>query len=267
MAGQRLSPGPVPLYYQLKQILRSAIERGEYQPGDQLPSEPELTRNYGISRITARQALDELETEGLVIRRHGKGTYVSEQLNEPEPLLLTELSEDLKEAELEPSSRLLTFIHEQASARLAKSLQLEAGEEVVRIDQLRLGRDKILAYDTTSLPAKYGNQLSGVDLTHESLLQALEVRAKIPVEHGSFTISATNASEEQANILEVPAGSALLVMRSLAYTIQNEPLYVQERFFLPEHVHYQGQLQRRPTSLRGAPYQVSTFSPIFELRA
>lgn len=264
MAGQRLSPGPVPLYYQLKQILRSAIERGEYQPGDQLPSEPELTRNYGISRITARQALDELETEGLVIRRHGKGTYVSEPFSQPEQLLLADFSEDLRQAGLNPSSRLLTFIHEPASAALAESLHLAEGAEVVRIDQLRLGNAQILAYDTTSLPAKYRNLLSGVDLNQESLLQALEVRAKIPVERGTFMISATNASEEQATNLEVSVGTALLVTRSTAYTSGDEPLYVQERFFLSEHVQYLGRLQRRPANLRGASYQVCEFSPIFE---
>jgi GntR family transcriptional regulator len=66
-----LNAGPIPLYHQLSQLLRTAIEQGTYHPGDRLPSEPELIREYGVSRITVRQALDDLEAEGLVIRRHG----------------------------------------------------------------------------------------------------------------------------------------------------------------------------------------------------
>src|SRR5579863_1888906 len=79
MATHPLLPGPMPLYHQLKQIVRSEIERGMYKPGDRLPSEPELIQRYGVSRITVRQALTELENEGVVVRRHGKGTYVAEQ--------------------------------------------------------------------------------------------------------------------------------------------------------------------------------------------
>ena len=79
MTTEPLTAGPMPLYQQLKQRLRDEIERGDYKPGDQLPAEPELIQQFGVSRITVRQALSDLAAEGLVVRRHGKGTFVAER--------------------------------------------------------------------------------------------------------------------------------------------------------------------------------------------
>lgn len=95
---QRLNAGPVPLYQQLKSVLKDDIERGVYKSGDRLPSEPDLIREYGISRITVRQALDDLEVEGLIVRRHGKGTYVAERQIEQELVRLTDFVEDMQRA-------------------------------------------------------------------------------------------------------------------------------------------------------------------------
>src|SRR5512135_1112678 len=130
MTNQRLKGGPIPLYHQLKQVLQSDIEQEIYQSGERLPSEPELVREYGVSRITVRQALDELEAEGRVVRRHGKGTYVAERRIEQELVRLTDFVEDMQQAGRNPSSRVLAFKHEPASLTIAKALNIGSGTEV-----------------------------------------------------------------------------------------------------------------------------------------
>ncbi|GAC1425193.1 MAG: hypothetical protein PVS3B3_36170 [Ktedonobacteraceae bacterium] len=77
MLSEQLTPGPIPLYSQLKQHIRNEIELGIYRPGDKRPSETEMLQRYGVSRITVRQALNKLESEGLVVRRHGRGSLVA----------------------------------------------------------------------------------------------------------------------------------------------------------------------------------------------
>src|SRR6266496_5274589 len=131
VTNHHLNAGPIPLYHQLSQLLRTAIEQGTYHPGDRLPSEPELIREYGVSRITVRQALDELEAEGRVVRRHGKGTYVAEPRIEQELVRLTDFVEDMQQAGQHPSSRVLAFEHEPARPVIAKALNILRGTEVV----------------------------------------------------------------------------------------------------------------------------------------
>jgi GntR family transcriptional regulator len=202
MTVPRLNAGPVPLYHQLKQVLREQIERGDYKPGDRLPSEPELIRQYGISRITVRQALDELEAEGLVVRRHGKGAYVAELCIEQELVRLTDFMEDMQQAGQNPSSRVLAFVHEPASPAVARALHLKEGMEVVRVDRLRLADGRPMAYDITWLPLRFGALLAGMNLAQGTIYYILETRYAIPVVSGTFSITAATATDQQADLLE-----------------------------------------------------------------
>ena len=256
-----LNAGPVPLYHQLKLALEEDIKRGTYKPGDRLPSEPELIRQYGISRITVRQALDDLETEGLIVRRHGKGTYVAEARIEQELVRLTDFGEDMERAGQKPSSRVLAFEHETASPLLAQSLRIASGTEVVRVDRLRLGDGRPVAYDTTWLPLRFGELLVGADLTRETIYHILETRYAISVLSGSFTITASEAPTPIAGVLEVPAGSALLVIERTSYTSKDEPVYVQKRYYRPDRVQYRLTLSRYGE--QGGGSKIEAFGPVF----
>jgi GntR family transcriptional regulator len=261
MANQRLNAGPMPLYHQLKQVLQSDIERGVYKPGERLPSEPELTRQYGVSRITVRQALDELEAEGRVVRRHGKGTYVAEPRIEQELVRLTDFVEDMQQAGQHPSSRVLAFVHEPALPAIAKALNIANGTEVVRVDRLRLAGGRPIAYDTTWLPLRYGDLLSGMDLTRETIYHILEERYAIPVLSGAFYITAAEATAQQAAHLEVAPGSALLVIQRISYTTADEPIYIQERYYRPDRVQYRAMLRRHDEEAGGS--KIDEFRALF----
>jgi GntR family transcriptional regulator len=265
MAIQRLTQGPTPLYHQLRQIVRSEIERGGYQPGYRLPTESELIRRYGVSRITVRQALDELEAEGLIVRRHGKGTYVAEKRVEQDLVRLTDFVEDMEMAGLAPSSRVLAFTREPASRVVAAALALSPAEEVVRVDRLRLANGRPIACDTTRLPLRFGMLISEDMLANETIYHILETRYAIPVEEGTFHITAATASPEQVGLLEVAPHSALLLIERISFTTGNMPVYVQERYYRPDRVTYRVALHRQGHATDGIT-AVREMRPIFSER-
>ncbi len=245
MTTEPLSAGPMPLYQQLKQRLRIEIARGEYKPGDRLPAEPELIQQFGVSRITVRQALSDLAAEGLVVRRHGKGTFVAERRIKHDLVRLTDFVEDMQLAGLAPSSRVLGFTHEPASPAIAAALILPMETEVVRIDRLRLANNEPIAYDTTWLPLRYGALLQESDLVSETIFHLLEERFNIPIERGTFLFTAGVADAAQAQALQVPVGAPLLVIERVSYTRNDDPVYVQRRYYRTDRVQYRATLQRR----------------------
>ncbi|GAC1460268.1 MAG: GntR family transcriptional regulator [Ktedonobacteraceae bacterium] len=266
MATHPLTPGPIPLYHQLKQIVRSEIDRGVYVSGDRLPSEPELIQRYGVSRITVRQALTELENEGIVVRRHGKGTYVAEQRIEQDLVRLTDFVEDMSIAGLAPSSRVLAFVHEEAPAHVAEALSLRVGEEVIRVDRLRLANALPIAYDTTWLPLRFGMLLSQEMLVQETIYHILESRYRIPVEAGTFHITAVSATAEQARVLDLACGASLLLIERVSCTTGDVRVYMQERYYRPDRVSYRVTL-RRHSEMADGMTAFGELRPVFREQA
>ncbi len=245
MTTEPLSVGPMPLYQQLKQRLRDEIARGDYKPGDQLPAESVLIQQFGVSRITVHQALSDLATEGLVVRRRGKGTFVTERRIQHDLARLTDFVEDMELAGLAPSSRVMAFTHEVAPALVATALLLPPEAEVVRIDRLRLANDEPIACDTAWLPLRYGALLSENDLTAETIPHILKEWFDIPIERCSFFFTAAAASPQCAQALQVAPGSSLLVIERITCTRNEEPVYLQRRYYRPDRVQYRVAVRRR----------------------
>lgn len=260
----QLNAGPMPLYHQLKLALRQDIMQALYKPGDRLPSESELIRRYGISRITVRQALEALEAEGLIVRRHGKGSYVAEAHIEQELVRLTDFVEDMQQAGLAASSRVVSFTQETASPLVSEALKLPAESAVVRVDRLRLADDRPIAYDITRLPLRFGKLLDENELARLTIYHILESRYHIPVETGMFYLTASSATQRQASLLDISPGAALLVIQRISYTLGEEPVYIQDRYYRPDRVHYRARVQRQhdiPHSSGNST--MSEFGPVF----
>jgi len=259
-----LSAGAIPLYQQLEQRLRSDIASGVYGPGDRLPAEPELMRTFAVSRITVRQALSDLGAEGLVIRRHGKGTFVAERRIAHDLVRLTDFVEDMQLAGLVPSSHVLEFTRVQADSDVAKVLDLAPRTEVVRVGRLRMANAQPIAYDTTWLPLRYGALLRAEDLVVETIYHILETRYGIPIERGVFSFSAACATPHLASTLGVHIQTALLVIERIPDTRHDEPLYMQRRYYRPDRVRYQAALQRRADP-EGSVSTLHELRPIFDM--
>src|SRR6266446_1532841 len=128
---------PLPLYYQLKEVLRQQIRAGHLAPHTAIPSEPELVTRYHVSRATVRQALTELVHEGLLYRQHGKGTFVCEPRVQQTLSELTSLSEDLKRRGKRPGGVLLINELVRGSEAIRQRFRLTVEEQMVRLERLR----------------------------------------------------------------------------------------------------------------------------------
>lgn len=250
---------PQPLYRRIGDELKARIEAGEYGPGDRLPSELELARLYGVSRITSRQALDLLGAEGLLVRRQGMGSFVA-QRRVTQPLVrLTDFVEDMAEAGLRPESRVLAFAIETAPTDIATVLGIEPDAEVHRLDRLRLADGSPIALDWTWLPLPFGRLLLEHDLTRRTIYSILEGEYGIPIVSGEYTLAAAVAEEEQAALLHVPRGAPLLVFARTSRTSSDKPVYCQRRFYRADRVQYRVSLRRTSPGESA----IQSFGPIF----
>jgi|SRR5579875_495656 GntR family transcriptional regulator len=143
---------PLPLYYQLKEVLKQQIRAGHLAPHTAIPSEPELVAQYHVSRATVRQALTELVHEGLLYRQHGRGTFVCEPRVQQNISELTSFSDDLRRRGKRPGGLLLVSELTRGSQQVRDQLRLMDEEQVVRLERLRTADDVPVAYEVDYLP-------------------------------------------------------------------------------------------------------------------
>jgi GntR family transcriptional regulator len=178
----------------------------ELTVGDALPSERKLSSDLEVSRPTLRAVLDELVREGLLLRRHGSGTYVAE----PKialPLTMTSFSEDMSRRGMIPSSRVVAFEVTSAGAKLGQRLHLSPVEEVWVITRLRLADDETMAIEWLHAPRRLLPDLKREDLAQQSFYELLRERRGIVIASGVQTIEPTVTSQEEADLLGVPVHS------------------------------------------------------------
>jgi GntR family transcriptional regulator len=215
---------PVPRYHQLKEILRERIRQGEWKPGDLIPSERELSETYGISRMTARQAITDLVNEGVFFREQGKGTFVSQNRITQQLLHLTGFTEDIRARGQHPSTKVLSAAMTPADEVTAEHLLIEPGSQVFLLRRLRLADAEPLAVEVSALDFKGCERLLEEDLEHNSLYQLLEHTYGIPLMEAEQEIEAGLASPEDAETLLIPLGSPVLYTRRTTFTDRNRPI-------------------------------------------
>jgi GntR family transcriptional regulator len=215
----------IPYYIQLIEVLKEKISKGEWKPNDQLPSEPELCSLYGVSRTVVRQALREIELEGLIIRRKGKGTFVAEpKINESLVQRLTGFYQDMVDRGHKPITKVLMFEVQPASSKVSKYLGLESGTPVFCIERLRYVQDEPILLVTTYIPYAICPRLEEYDLSNQSLYAVLEKEFGLVISHGRRTIEAVTANEREALLLRVEENDPLLLLDSVTYLEDGTPI-------------------------------------------
>ena len=261
-----LKPGR-PRHEQISDWLREQIQEGVYEDDDRLPSESELGERFDVSRITVRRALQTLESEGLLYRRQGLGSFVQDRRVHQPLVRLTDFVEDMEQAGITATSRLLEMTHEPAGVDVARRLEVEEGQTVVRVERRRMGDDRPIAFDRTWLPVFYGHLLEGHDLDVDSIYHVLEREYDIPVLRGRYFIEAVNADPHVARHLEVSDGAALLLIERTSYTTGDKAMYFQRRYYRSDRVAYELELERTQS---GAPHRhgmpLREFEPVFKGR-
>jgi GntR family transcriptional regulator len=163
----------IPYYIQLMDILKIKVRQAEWVPGDQIPGEQDLCERYQVSRTVVRQALRELEYEGVITRQKGKGTFITlPKISEGLVQKLTGFYQDMVERGLKPGSQVLHQNVSPSSEKVARFLNIEPGEEVIDIQRLRFINDEPIQLVTTYIPYKICPSLASADLTNQSLYAA-----------------------------------------------------------------------------------------------
>lgn len=220
-----------PLHDQLRQLIIEGIERGGMQPGDPLPGEHRLCERYGISRTVVRQALAQLEHEGLVERVKGKGTFVSRpRTSESLVHTLVGLYDDVERRGGHVRSDVLRHERTSADDDVALALELPIGSPVIVLERRRHINGEPWSLSTTWMPDAVGAMTLGADLTDSSLYRLLADNGVVAT-RGVRSAEATVATSEQAQLLGVSAGSALLRLCSVSRRADGAPM----EYFIAYH--------------------------------
>lgn len=200
----------VPIYQQLEDILQARIASGEWAESGRIPSENELNREYGLSRMTVRGVLNKLAADGVVVRVPGKGTFVSpEKISAVSPAYRG-IREQLEVLGYSISTRLVSLEREPAPGRVQKRLGLPAGEEVFAIVRLRSVDGKPLSVHRSFVPAALAPTLDRLDVVGEQLCVVLEDNFALDMHDVSESLEAVAVGEADAGLLGLRRGDPVL---------------------------------------------------------
>jgi GntR family transcriptional regulator len=215
---------PIPFYFQLTELLGREIDDGRWAAGERLPSEPAICQQFGVSRTTVRQALAALESQGLIRREKGRGTFVAEPRSGGWLLQSAHgFYEEAVRAGHMVRSQVLRRATEPVPAWAADALGLRSGSEGVTVERLRWMDDRLVMYVVSHFPVRLAESLLEADLETTSLYRVLEEREGVKVAGGRRVVEAAKAERRLARLLDVQAGSPLLCVEAVSWDDRLEP--------------------------------------------
>lgn len=203
----------VPLYVQLTSILRDKIDRGEWTASQRIPSENELNRLYGVSRMTARQVLAQLVSEGMLFRVQGKGTFVSPKKIATKSPAYKGIREQLEQQGYETSTELIETAIVEADSKVARHLRLNVGDPVHSIVRLRKVEGDPISLHHSFVPTALAADLIGHDPAHEQLCVILEREYSLRMSTVHETLETASAGTRDASVLGVKRNAPLLLLQ------------------------------------------------------
>ena len=222
------------LRHSLAEELRARILAGEWQPGDRMPSEPELARRRTVSRSSMRAAITMLEEDGLVSRRHGSGTYVTHRPALPHDLGRNfGVSSLITATGMQPGTVELTAGAAPAPPAVAEALEVPADSTVSRLSRVRTadGRRVVDVSDWCRIDHLPPDELPGI--ADGSIYRALEERG-LAVHHGVAQLTPRNAEGELARRLDVPNGALILTIDQVDRTADGVAVLVSREHHLAD---------------------------------
>ncbi|ARU04277.1 hypothetical protein CCO03_05930 [Comamonas serinivorans] len=236
--------GDGPLFTQLKARLRQDILDQRLQPGQKLPSESQLQAGYGVSRITVRQALADLQAEGLIETFNGKGSFVTRPGGNPNLGMLTGFYEHMRARGLNARGEILSVKQVAASPQAAKALGLPAKTRLTRITIVRFANDEPVVAGLFELPHALAEQMLALDMETEDAMTLLETRLGHRLDATHIEASALPAKATEAKLLQVPQGTALLKITFVPHDIDGQPLAYSVMHFRADRFTYRAVIRR-----------------------
>jgi GntR family transcriptional regulator len=200
--------GQQPQYRQIERALRERL--AGLPPGERVPSDAELCAEFGVSRMTARHAMQQLAEDGLIRREPGRGSFVAKPPPHRRTNRLMTFSQEMRRAGRVPTSMVLDRLVRPSSNGEAASLEIPARQSVVHLRRLRLADGEPIALESTVLIAACADAVMAADLARGSLHETLG-RAGFVLRRGTGEISAAAASADEARLLRIRPGDPLLV--------------------------------------------------------
>ena len=207
----------VPLYLQLMERIILQIKEGKYAEHDKLPSERELCNLYSLSRITVRQALQELERERFIYRLHGKGTYVAPKSYNQKLVKLYSFTEEMNKLGKKPTTNILSFNKMAVEERLARKMKLTSIDEVYQVVRLRLADEEPLMYETSFIPCEVFPDLTEEELKNQPMYDVFSDQYGMRVTRATEQFSATTIRQQEAGYLQMVENQPAMLIKRFAY--------------------------------------------------
>ena len=212
---------PYTLQHQLKKEFYEKIASKEWLPGQLIPSEKELCDEYGVSRITVREALRELVQANYLVRKQGKGTFVAEPKIKQEYISkIQSFNDEILHRGMTPSTEVLQFLvleGDEIPAEVIEAFQLSAEEKVIFLHRKRMADGRPIVHSKTFLPYALCSKVFQYDLNKERLYSILDMSDETRIHHLDRTIEAVEAGTEDAKLLEMEKKKPIQYIRSVGY--------------------------------------------------
>ncbi|MBZ5702586.1 MAG: GntR family transcriptional regulator [Acidobacteriia bacterium] len=214
----------LPYYRQIVDYVRDLVQKGRVKPGQPFWSEGVIAQKLGVSKMTVRQAFQNLRAEGLLLIEKGKRPVVGTGRILKNFQELRGFTEEMRRSDLVPSTRLLEIELLAPDPEIAEILGLDKGKKAYRIKRLRFANKERIAIETTFLPAHFFPNLEKEDMENQSLYSILENTYKIKLGWSEETLEAVPARAEEARLLRVKQGSPLFSMRRTVHSVDGTPV-------------------------------------------
>ena len=217
--------GVTPLYIQLMNQLEDKIIKGILEPGERLLTEVEMAKVYDVSIVTVRNAIGELIDRGLVERKQGKGTFVTKPKLTKDIRKLQSFTEMCYRMGVRPGGKMLENKLVIPNEKIAKVLKIENNSQAIYISRVRFADGEPVAIENNYFSLKYAFLL-GETFDNNSLFEFIRDKAKTEVAISEKRIEICRATSKEAEVLNINKNDSLLYIKSIAYSRENEPIYV-----------------------------------------
>lgn len=221
MDREKTSP---PLYVQIADDLLDRIESGEIRPGDRLPTERKLSEQLNVNRLTVRRAFKLLETQGLLERRQGSGTYLADRKIERQASVLISFTKGMQRRGYLPGARVILFERKTVEPSLAGVLNLSGSAMVYHIHRLRTINQEPVLLERLSIPVLRFPDFEGHDLSTHSLYEVMRKEYGVTVDHARQSLEPAVALTYEAGLLGVPVGAPLMLELRVAFDQEGTPV-------------------------------------------
>lgn len=235
---------PMPLFQQVKESIRRKILDGTYAPHQKLPSERQMIEAFSVSRITIRQALSQLQRDGLIFKINGKGTFVSMPKAQFDVSTLKGFGESAASIGQEAFSKLISITTDIPKDNVASCLGLSSGVRVTRIQRLRYLNREPLAFDITYAPTYVSDGFGNADLEQRDLFDVIENDCGIAIASARVNLESMICDGELAGFLNMEPGSAALHIERTILDGNGQPLLYENLFYRGDRFRFGMEIDR-----------------------